>query len=147
MARRRSRRYIRMMRRRGPVLFIVLDSADESVLHQLSAAGSLPVFSRLTQECVSGRVDTVPGVFVVGTWFSIATGMQPTRHRRCSWLRFDPACYAMRSADAVEMPYRTFWESVDRAGRRVCVVDFPHLPLLPLEHGSQVVDWYPHDRV
>lgn len=136
-----------MMSNSRQVLFLILDAAEASLLRRWATGGHLPVLSTFLDNSLSGPVATVPGVFSVGTWFSLATGMTPPHHRRCSWLRFDPQSYTLDRPDPGDMPYSSFWQMLDQVGCRVGVIDYPRLPLLKMERGVQVVDWYPHDVV
>lgn len=129
------------------ILFLVFDSADAGWLRQWADAGHLPHFQRLLNESACYDVENRAGVFAVGTWFSIATGMQPTGHGRWSWMEFDPDTYQSIRSRPQRGPFPTLWETLDGEGKRVAVIDYPRLPLLGLRHGVQVVDWSPHDLV
>ncbi|GJL83740.1 MAG: hypothetical protein DHS20C01_33740 [marine bacterium B5-7] len=127
------------------LIFVVFDSADQYWLKHWAKAGDLPNFKRLGDASLHGEIENRPGVFTIATWFSLATGVEPTRHGFYSFSQYDPGTYRLTNIEAEKLHYQTLWQALDEQGKKCAVIDFPRMPLLKLQHGLQVIDWYPHD--
>lgn len=127
------------------VVFLGLDAADPQLIRRWAAAGELPAMARLLRGGAWARVANPPGFYVGAVWPSFYTALSPARHGRYCYSQFDPATYADVRFDAAAVQGEPFWEALDRAGRRVVVIDVPKSRLSPALRGTHVVDWGTHD--
>lgn len=127
------------------ILFIGLDAAEPALLRQWAAEGLLPNLALLLDTAAHGRSRNPPGLFVGAVWASFFTGLSPAGHGRYCHTQFEPGGYGPRRFESDDLGGEPFWQALDRAGRRVAVIDIPHAPPSPGFAGVQVANWCTHD--
>lgn len=127
------------------ILFIGLDAAEPTLLKRWAADGTLPNIAALFERAAHGRNLNPPGLFVGAVWASFVTGLTPAGHGRYCHTQFEPGGYGPRRFATADLGGEPFWQALDRAGRRVAVVDFPHAPPSPGFSGVQIANWCTHD--
>jgi predicted AlkP superfamily phosphohydrolase/phosphomutase len=126
------------------LMCLFLDSAEQSLLLRWAREGLLPNVRNLL---ATGAWSTTEGPvgFSSAVWPTIATGVSPARHGRHSYKQIRPGSYETYLFHPDHLKAEPFWDAVGRAGRRVCVIDFPSVPLSRNLNGAHVVEWGLHD--
>ncbi|HAP78502.1 MAG TPA: nucleotide pyrophosphatase, partial [Acidimicrobiaceae bacterium] len=130
----------------GRVLFIGLDACDAPTMLAMAAEGRLPALAGLVRD--GAVVPTVApyGTFVGSSWMTITTGRDVANHRFWNWLEIDPVTYQPALTTPREARGASFWQRVSDAGRRVAVMDVPHMNLPTEFNGVALKEWGCHDR-
>jgi len=131
----------------GParVLFIGIDAAESSLIRAWSEAGALPTLAALARSSLCGATTNAPGIYTGSVWPSFHTGVGPGRHGRYFYRQLEPGTYKTARFTSERLPVEPFWGALERAGRRVAVVDLPKAPLVRSRLGLQLADWGLHD--
>ena len=124
-----------------PVVVLGFDAADSHLIRDWG----LPAFARLRAEGVTASTRNPPGLYVGAVWPSLMTGTSPTRHGRWCYDQFVPGTYGVRRITGDDFQVEPFWMALDRAGKRVAIVDVPKNPATTLAHGLLIADWGTHD--
>jgi predicted AlkP superfamily phosphohydrolase/phosphomutase len=132
--------------RRGAVLVFALDAGDPATVAALAASGRLPAFRDVLARAARIPVRNPPGIYVGALWPSFATGRTAARSGYHCWAEVAPGTYAVRDVGPDAVRGEPFWEALDRAGRRVAVLDVPRSRLAARFAGIQVVEYATHDR-
>jgi predicted AlkP superfamily phosphohydrolase/phosphomutase len=127
------------------VLLVGLDAADPGLVSELCGAGRLPNIASLLREDGGARVTNPDGVYVGAVWPTLVTGTSPGHHGRWWPGRLHPGTYQVRPFEPSDLGAEPFWNALDRAGRRVALVDVPHTRADPDLGVTQVVEWGAHD--
>ena len=120
---------------------------DAGIARHLAAEGRMPALARVIERGAWSTVANPPGLVVGSTWPSFWTGLWPSRHGFYCFQQAEPHSYKVRRYNPNDIVGRPFWMALDDAGRRVCVVDVPLVPLTSPSHGLHVIDWGTHDRM
>jgi len=130
-----------------PIILIGFDAMDPGIARRMAAEGRLPTLARLLGEGAWTTVTNPPGLVVGSTWPSFWTGLWPSRHGFYCFRQLDPRSYKVRRYTPRDITNPSFWTTMAEAGRRVCVVDVPLVPLTQPSNGRHVIDWGTHDRM
>lgn len=134
--------------RSGPrVVVIGLDAMDAGLAKHLAAEGRMPALARLLERGAWTTVENPPGLVVGATWPSFWTGLWPSRHGFYCYQQVEPRSYKVRRFNPYDIQGTPFWMPMAAAGRSVCVVDVPLVPLTKPRDGLHVIDWGTHDRM
>ncbi len=125
----------------NPVVVLGFDAAAPGLIRDWA----LPAFARLRADGVTTSTRNPPGLYVGAVWPSLITGTSPSRHGRWCYDQFVPGTYGVRRMTAEDYQVAPFWMALDRAGKRVAIVDVPKSPIRALGHGLQLADWGTHD--
>jgi len=134
-----------MMSSLAKVLFIGIDAADKDLILQWSRAGDLPHLNRLLETAAWGITHSPTGLYVGAIWPSFYTAVSPARHARYCYEQLQPGSYDIKRFSTREVKHAPFWDALDRAGKRVAVIDVPKTYPSELSSGMHVVDWGSHD--
>ncbi len=130
---------------RSPVYFIAFDACDPALVQAFAREGRLPNFRRLLEGGARCQVNNPVGLFVGALWLNFATGTYPDRHRFHCWDEIDVASYERRlTTPNSEQP--VFWQRLSECGRRVAVLDVPHIKAGAELNGIHLSEWGCHDR-
>jgi len=126
----------------GRLLLIGLDSADAELIEAWMADGTLPVLAGLVKDGRWLRLRTTAEVMHVSAWPTIYTGTHPGRHGLYHAFQVRAGLQRIHRAEPAWRAVPAFWELLDRAGRRVMVVDaFMDRPLGLDFSGIQVCEY------
>lgn len=135
------------------LLVIGLDSADAGLIERWMAAGHLPVLARLAASGLWSRLRTTAEVMHVSAWPSLYTGCHPGRHGLYHAFQIRAGDQRIHRADPRWRAVEPFWATLDRAGRRVIVMDaFMDAPVAGfrgiqiLEYGTWTWFWHPDSQ-
>jgi predicted AlkP superfamily phosphohydrolase/phosphomutase len=131
----------------GPakVLFIGIDAADKDLIRLWAGAGDLPNLNKLFETAAWGITQSPTGLYVGAIWPSFYTGVSPARHSRYCYEQLQPGSYDIKRFSAREVKKEPFWKPLNRAGKRVAVIDIPKTYPSQLLNGVHIVDWSSHD--
>jgi predicted AlkP superfamily phosphohydrolase/phosphomutase len=127
------------------ILFLAIDAGDKDLIREWADAGYLPTFRALRERGAWALTENPTGLFVGAIWPSFWTGLSPGRHGRYCYTQIRPGTYEQVSISPEFTRGEPFWDALDRAGRRVAILDLPKTRLSSMRHGIQVVDWGTHD--
>ena len=126
-----------------PVWLIGLDAADLGRIERLAACGEMPILSGILSRGARGRVSSSPtglSAIIWPKWFEGG--------RTGSWYfpkQWNPDRMCLEWITATRGDPEPFWVDLDRRGLRVCIVDVPQAPKVPLQHGLAIQGWQVHD--
>ena len=126
-----------------PVWMIGLDAADLGRIERLAACGEMPNLSEILSRGARGRVSSVPSGLSAIIWPKWFEG-----GRTGSWYfpkQWNPDRMCLEWVTATCGDPEPFWSDLDRRGLRVCIVDVPQAPKVPLQHGLAIQGWQVHD--
>ena len=133
---------------RTPVLMIGLDAAEAGQVERMMAGGELPALAALRERGCFGVLESNATHFAGGVWPTFYTGRDVPGHgiyHNKLWRQEQMRCEVAHEA---WLPERPFWETLDRQGRRVCLLDVPMTVSAPkLDHGVQLSGWGTHDLI
>ena len=133
------------MRARCPVYLIAFDACDHNVVQAFARDGHLPNFRRMLEHAARCKVHNPVGLFVGAVWLNFATGIYPDRHKFHCWDEIDVASYERRlTTPNSEQPL--FWQRLSDSGRRVAILDVPHIKAGTALNGVHLSEWGCHDR-
>ncbi len=128
------------------VIAICIDAANESLLREWAADGTLPVLGGLLARGLTGTVLAPEGFHVGGTWASFITACQPAHHGFHYLVQLRPGTYDLyHPADERMYQRDPFWTQLSRAGKRIAILDVPLVELDRGVNGVQVLEWGGHD--
>jgi predicted AlkP superfamily phosphohydrolase/phosphomutase len=133
------------MSSRPRVLFLGADACDPGLVRQWAATGELPYFATLLRTSLRARTRGPAGIYGGSLWPTFNTGMSPGRHGLYCFKQYSPLTYADDRALPDRLAEEPFWLRLDRAGRRVGVLDVPLTPITPVVNGFHVAEWGTHD--
>ncbi|MDT8388648.1 MAG: alkaline phosphatase family protein [Thiogranum sp.] len=127
------------------VLFIGIDAADKDLILEWTAAGELPHLNSLLNTAAWGITQSPVGLYVGAIWPSFYTGVSPARHARYCYEQLQPGSYEVKPVSPREVKHEPFWDALNRAGKRIAVIDVPKTFPSRLSNGLHIVDWGSHD--
>ncbi|HQX80547.1 MAG TPA: alkaline phosphatase family protein [Vicinamibacterales bacterium] len=128
------------------VLMLGLDSASATLVRRWTSSGALPNLRLLEEEGVRGVLRSPPGLGDDATWASFYTCTAPGAHGRYYFHSIQPASYELPFVQDAHLKREPFWNVLDRAGRRVAVIDVPKVPPSRPFGGLHLTDWRVHGR-
>jgi predicted AlkP superfamily phosphohydrolase/phosphomutase len=127
----------------GPVLLIGLDAADLRRIERLKACGEMPNLAAILDRGVRGRVRSLPTGLSAMIWPKLFEGGHAGSWYFPKQWNPDRMCLEWRTATSGDP--EPFWCDLDRRGLRVCIVDVPQAPVVPLRNGVLIQGWQVHD--
>lgn len=108
-------------------LIIGLDAMEWDLVRAWAAVGTLPTFRRLMQEGtqaeLAGPADCLPDA----VWSCLFSGLNPAHLSRYFYAQHDPATGGIRHLPDSSFDVNLLWDYLSEAGRKVAVVDAPHV--------------------
>lgn len=127
-------------------LLFGLDGLDPAALDAMIDAGAMPGLAALRKTAACHPVENYEGLGAGAFWPSVATGATPGEHGRCFRVEFDRHTYSVGFRDeAKSFHLDSFWQELDREGREIAIIDWPHGPFRPLRNGIILNNWLAHD--
>lgn len=122
-------------------MVIGLDSADADLIETWMSEGHLPAFSALREEGAWGRLTTSAELMHVSAWPSLYTGVGPGSHGLYHAYQTRAGLRGVERARPDRCGAPSFWEDLDRAGRRTIVMDA--FMTAPVEGfgGTQILEY------
>ena len=126
-------------------LVIGVDAMEWRLVEAWAAAGKLPTFARLLREGLAVEIDSIADCLPDAVWTSLVYGKNPGKLEKYFYLQLDPVTATLRYMPDDVLRGTPFWHHLARAGRRVGVVDVPHLAPDTIPNGFYVMGWGAHD--
>jgi predicted AlkP superfamily phosphohydrolase/phosphomutase len=124
-------------------LLIGLDAMDWELVQRWAAANKMPTFRRLMLEGTQAELSTADSLPDV-VWNCLCSGLNPAHLARYFYVQHDPGTAGLRYMPDDSFGVKYFWDYLSDAGRRVGVVDVPHVASSPNLNGFQLVAWGAH---
>ncbi len=125
------------------VALIGLDAADLGRIERLAACGDMPNLAAIFSRGARGRLRSLPTGLSAMIWPKWFEGGHAG-----SWYfpkQWNPDRMCLEWITATRGDPEPFWCDLDRRGLRVCIVDVPQAPRIPLQHGFAIQGWQVHD--
>lgn len=126
-------------------LLIGVDAMEWTLVERWAAAGRLPTFRRLLVDGMRAPLASVADCLPDAAWTTLSYGVNPGKLEKYFYVQYDAATAALRHAPDTELGGTPFWQHLARAGKRVGVVDLPHLPFHEVPSGFHIMGWGAHD--
>src|ERR1700745_805664 len=107
------------------IVIIGLDSATGDLIRPWADQGLLPNLRKISENGVSGELESAIPPLTPPAWTSFMTGKNPGKHGIFHFLEPQPGSYAMRYANAGSRRSPTIWQLLSSAGRNVGTVNVP----------------------
>ena len=107
------------------IVIIGLDSATWDLMGPWADKGLLPNLAKLTQDGVSGNLESAMPPLTPPAWTSFMTGKNPGKHGIFYFLEPQPGSYEMRYANASSRRSKTFFGLLSDAGIKVGSMNVP----------------------
>jgi predicted AlkP superfamily phosphohydrolase/phosphomutase len=104
---------------------IGLDGATWDLLDPWIQQGLLPNIARLREAGAWGTLRSVKPPLSAPAWTSAVTGVNPGAHGVLNFVLVDPADFGTRMATSRDRRVPAIWDHLNRAGRRVGIVNIP----------------------
>jgi predicted AlkP superfamily phosphohydrolase/phosphomutase len=128
------------------VLFLEMDAGEKTLIRDWAAAGLLPTFRSLLAKGLVGDTMAPEGFYVGSIWPSLCTGVTPARHGIHGWGQVRPGSYEVHLFYTdKDLKREPFWNDLNRAGRKVAILDIPLAGISKDLNGIQMVEWGGHD--
>ena len=124
-------------------LIIGLDAMEWDLVKKWATAGKLPTFARLMREGTQAELSTVADRFPDQAWSCLCSGVNPAHFARHFYTQYDPETGGLKHMPDSSPGARYFWNYLSDAGRRVAVLDVPHVGERGQLNGYQL-SWGPH---
>lgn len=128
------------------VVMIGLDACDPALAQRFAADGVMPNLARLLETGARAPVENPVGLFVGSLWVNFGTALRPERHGFHCWNEIEPATYEYRLNTPSIAHIPQFWTQISEGGKRVGVIDVPHMIANQPLNGFQIVEWGCHDK-
>jgi predicted AlkP superfamily phosphohydrolase/phosphomutase len=117
---------------------------DWHLVRRWAAENKMPTFRRLMEQGTQAELSTVSDTLPDTAWNCICSGLNPAHLARYFYVQHDPETAGLRYMPDGSSGVNYFWDHLSAAGRRVGVVDVPHVDIAPQLNGFQVVSWGTH---
>jgi predicted AlkP superfamily phosphohydrolase/phosphomutase len=134
------------MSSRPKIVLLGFDACDLGVVRAMATAGKLPTFRRLLDSWAAAKIRNPYALFVGTLWTSFFTARSAALTGFHCWEAIEPTTYQRRLMTPRELVGRPFWRALGDAGRRVAVLDVPHMRAGGRINGLEVVEYGCHDR-
>ncbi len=125
-------------------LLIGLDAMDWSLVQRWASTNKMPTFRRLMEEGTQAELSTVADRLPDISWNCLCSGLNPAYLARYFYVQHDPRTAGLRYMPDDSFGVNYFWDHLSRAGRRVGVVDVPHVSTSAELNGFQLTSWGTH---
>lgn len=105
------------------IMVFGIDGATLDLIIPWSTSGELPVFRRLIEEGVSGKLRSTAIYSSASAWTSFMTGKNPGKHGIFSFYRLIPGTYKIGITSGRQRDGKTLWSILSEAGKQVGVVN------------------------
>jgi predicted AlkP superfamily phosphohydrolase/phosphomutase len=111
----------------GRLLLLGLDGGEWTLIQRWAKEGLLPTFRRLLEEGASGELRSTAAQFLDTAWPCLFSGLNPGKMDKYFYIQLQPGTLRLCHVRDRVLSSRPFWELLSRTGRRVGVMDAPHL--------------------
>lgn len=127
-------------------LLIGVDALEWKLVERWSDEGKLPELAKLRARGVSAELSGVGECLPDAVWTTLSYASNPGKLRKYFYVQYVPEKAGLEYAYDTWLDGEPFWEPLVRAGKRVGVVDVPHLPFRKIPGGFHLMNWGAHDN-
>ncbi len=127
--------------RANRILVIGLDMGDLGLIEKWSLEGFLPTFRSLMADGMWGKLKTTAEALHTSSWPTIFTGTLPGKHGVYYPHQPHPGRQQAAHIGPDQYGVRSFWQILDRAGKRCIVLDAPETFPATGFTGVQIFEW------
>lgn len=120
------------------IMVVGIDGATLDLIIPWSTSGELPVFRRLIEEGVHGKLRSTAIHSSASAWTSFMTGKNPGKHGIFSFYRLIPGTYKIDITSGRQRDGKTLWSILSEAGKQVGVVNVPMTYPAESVHGFNI---------
>jgi predicted AlkP superfamily phosphohydrolase/phosphomutase len=126
----------------NPVIAVGIDVASPELIEKWSTDGHLPTLGSLTDRGSWGRVFSTSHVSSGTVWPTFFTGVSPAKHGQFfTHMQLINGTYRIDKKYANQVKRVPFWSQLNRAGKRIAIIDVPQTYPLEGLNGIQIVGW------
>jgi predicted AlkP superfamily phosphohydrolase/phosphomutase len=126
-------------------LLIGVDAMEWTLVRSWAQKGELSTLQGLMERGLQAELASFGDALPDAVWPSLYCGVNPGNIEKYFYVQYDPATSCLRYADDSKLSGTPFWQQISQAGKRVGVIDVPHLPLQQMPCGFQVSNWGTHE--
>ena len=127
-------------------LLIGVDAMEWTLVKRWAKKGILPTFRRLLEQGTRADLTSTGGYLPDAVWTTLCYGVNPGKLEKYFYVHYDPASASLRYGADTDMKGNPFWHYLTDAGKRVGIVDIPHLPFREIPDGFHLMNWGAHDN-
>ena len=127
-------------------LLIGVDAMEWTLVKRWAEEGLLPTFRRLLEQGARAELASTGGYLPDAVWTTLCYGVNPGKLEKYFYVQYDPASASLRYGTDTDMKGNPFWHYLTKAGKRVGIVDIPHLPFREIPDGFHLMNWGAHDN-
>ena len=106
-------------------MVIGLDGATLDLIEGWALGGHLPVFLKIMNQGIYGKLRSVMPVLSSAAWTSFMTGVNPGKHGIYDFVRRDVDSYRLRPVHRGHIKAPTFWKILGDHGYKVGIINIP----------------------
>lgn len=126
------------------IIVIGLDAADPDLVEKWSREGYLPTMTSLMTQGSWGRLASPAEISTGPAWPSFFASISPARQARFFYRQLKTGTYRIHKKYANEIGATPFWLRLNKAGKRVAIIDVPKTYPIEGINGIQIVGWGVH---
>jgi predicted AlkP superfamily phosphohydrolase/phosphomutase len=127
-------------------LLIGVDAMEWTLVRKWMAEGKLPNLQRVAHNGLTAPLASLADCLPDAVWTTFSYGVNPGKLEKYFYVQYDHKLGRLRYAQDTDLKGKPFWVYVAEAGRRVSVVDLPHVPDHQIPNGFLVMNWGAHDN-
>ncbi len=127
-------------------LLIGVDAMEWRLIDRWTREGKLPALKRLMDRGVSAELESVADSLPDTVWTTLSYAVNPGKLEKYFYIQYHSETASLEYAQDTTLKGEPFWAPLVRAGKRVGVVDVPHLPFTEIPGGFHLMNWGAHDN-
>jgi len=127
-------------------LLIGCDAMEWDLVRKWAQEGKLPNLSSLMARGVSAQLESVAASLPDTVWTTFCYGVNPGKLEKYFYVQYNQKTASLEYLHDTSLKGDPFWGALSRAGKKVGVVDVPHLPFQPIPGGFHLMNWGAHDN-
>ena len=127
-------------------LLIGVDAFEWRLIERWTREGKLPALAKLMDNGVTAELESIGDSLPDTVWTTFCYAVNPGKLEKYFYVQYDPKTAGLNYAQDTTLKGEPFWEPLVRAGKKVGVVDVPHLPFSKIPGGFHLMNWGAHDN-
>ncbi len=130
------------MKKSKPIIAVGIDVASPEFIEKWIREGHLPTISSLLNRGSWGRIHSVSDISSGSIWPTFFTGVSPAKHGQFfTHMQLTNGTYQIDKKYANQVKRDPFWFPLNRAGKRIAILDVPQTYPLRGLNGVQMAGW------